>query len=140
MTETKLIDRSKWKGHPNSNKNLIPFSGNNDPVANQKKSAAARRFNTEKRKELELMAKDFKRFAKANETEDMPNAIDFMRFYMLECMNEGKLEDAFRVAQQLAEFEAPKLTRVDQTNTNVEAGDMTDDELAAKLKKLREKP
>ena len=46
------------------------------------------------------------------------------------------MDQAIDIAKAIAEFETPKLGRVEQTNIEVKTDDLTDEELDAKLKQL----
>jgi len=51
-------------------------------------------------------------------------------------MEEGDTEQIVKVASILAEYQAPKLSRQDVTQTNIDAADLTDEELQEELDKL----
>jgi len=51
-------------------------------------------------------------------------------------MEDDDAEQIVKVASILAEYQAPKLSRRDVTQTNIDAGDLTDEELQAELDKL----
>ena len=56
------------------------------------------------------------------------SALDILRYNMYEALESGDSAEATRIAAIVAEYEAPKLQRVDQTITeNVQ--EMSDDEL-----------
>ena len=63
-------------------------------------------------------------------------ALDVMRLSMIKALANGDTDQAVDIAKALAEFETPKLGRVEQTIKEVKAEDMTDDELDAKLQLL----
>ncbi len=68
--------------------------------------------------------------------EDAPNAIEALNYVLVKAMEDDDAEQIVKVASILAEYQAPKLSRRDVTQTNIEAGDLTDEELQAELDKL----
>jgi len=52
---------------------------------------------------------------------------------MMHALNQENFEDAARYAKEIAEFEQPKLSRLEQTNIN-KVEDLTDEELQKILK------
>jgi len=60
--------------------------------------------------------------------------LDVMRMAIHKAIAEDNYEDAARYASLLAEYENPKLARIEQTNTNRTA-DLTDEELQAIITK-----
>jgi hypothetical protein len=61
-------------------------------------------------------------------------AIDVIKMSMMHALNADNFEDAARWAKELAEYEAPKLSRLEQTNIS-KVEDLTDEELKEILKK-----
>ena len=55
---------------------------------------------------------------------------------MVKALDEDDLVQAADLAKSLAEFESPKLSRIDQTNTEVSVSDLTDEELDRQLKEI----
>jgi hypothetical protein len=68
--------------------------------------------------------------------EDAPNAIEALNYVLVKAMEDDDAEQIVKVASILAEYQAPKLSRRDVTQTNIDAGDLTDEELQAELDKL----
>ena len=68
--------------------------------------------------------------------DDAPNAIEALNYVLVKAMEDDDSEQIVKVASILAEYQAPKLSRQDITQTNVDAGDLTDEELQAELDKL----
>jgi hypothetical protein len=112
------------KVHKNSLSNLKRITSET-ARANQLKSAASRSLNNK-------LAEDFKITAKAFQTalKDLPqlSSLDIMRMAMMKALSEDNYDDAARYAAQIAEYENPKLARIEQTNTN-KISDLTDDDL-----------
>lgn len=67
---------------------------------------------------------------------DAPNAIEALNYVLVKAMEEDDSEQIVKIASILAEYQAPKLSRQDITQTNVDAGDLTDEELQEELDKL----
>lgn len=122
-----------------SKSNLRPIESSEKAREMQKKSAEARKFNKEMREHLKLTARDFNKMKKDMDLSDLPSSVEFLKFRMLQLMSEGEMDKATDIAKTLAEFEAPKLARVDQSNVNFEAGDLSDEELEAELARLSKK-
>jgi len=68
--------------------------------------------------------------------DDAPNAIEALNYVLVRAMEDDDAEQIVKVASILAEYQAPKLSRRDVTQTNIDAGDLTDEELQAELDKL----
>jgi hypothetical protein len=93
--------------------------------ANQLKSVAAKQANIAAREQFKLNAKNF-----IQVMDELPklSPLDIMRMAIHTAMAENNWEDAARYASLLAEYENPKLARIEQTNTN-RTVDLTDEEL-----------
>jgi len=68
--------------------------------------------------------------------EDAPNAIEALNYVLVKAMEDDDAEQIVKVASILAEYQAPKLSRRDVTQTNIDAGDLSDEELQEELDKL----
>jgi hypothetical protein len=95
--------------------------------ANQLKSVVAKQANIAAREQFKLNAKNF-----IQVMDELPklSPLDVMRMAIHKAIAEDNYEDAARYASLLAEYENPKLARIEQTNTNRTA-DLTDEELQA---------
>jgi len=126
----------KKQQHPNSLANLAPrFTPENAKEA-QLKAAASRKLNREARERLSLTAAELKMDADQLMAVNNLTALDVMRLSMVKAIANGDTDQAVDIAKALAEFETPKLGRIEQTNIEVKAEDMSDEELDAKLKLL----
>ena len=121
------------KIHPNSLKNLKPLLTSESARELQLKSAASRKANNLAREQLKLTVKQFKEFKDSFE-ENPVGAIDVLRILMVKALDEDDLVQAADLAKSLAEFESPKLSRIDQTNTEVSVDELSDEELNRMLK------
>ena len=118
------------KVHPNSLKNLRPFS-KEGARAGQKNSVIARKANKEAREALKLTLNDWKAL-KEEIKDDAPAALDVLKIAMTKALSVEDMEEATRLATVLAEFEAPKLQRQD-INQVTKTADLTDEELQEAL-------
>lgn len=93
--------------------------------ANQLKSVVAKQANIAAREQFKLNAKNF-----IQVMDELPklSPLDVMRMAIHKAIAEDNYEDAARYASLLAEYENPKLARIEQTNTN-RTVDLTDEEL-----------
>ena len=118
------------KVHPNSLKNLRPFS-KEGARAGQKNSVIARKANKEAREALKLTLNDWKAL-KDEVKDDAPAALDVLKIAMTKALSVEDMDEATRLATVLAEFEAPKLQRQD-INQITKTADLTDEELQEAL-------
>ena len=118
------------KVHPNSLKNLRPFS-KEGARAGQKNSVIARKANKEAREALKLTLNDWKAL-KEEIKDDAPAALDVLKIAMTKALSVEDMDEATRLATVLAEFEAPKLHRQD-INQVTKTADLTDEELQEAL-------
>ena len=122
--------------HPNSLANLRPNWDKEAANAAREKGLETRRANKEAREAMRMSVAEWKKW-KTEVVEDAEvSAVDLMRIQMLKYMQEGDIDSAMDLAKTLAEFEQPKLARVDQTNTELTAEDMSDEELEARMKAI----
>jgi len=118
------------KVHPNSLKNLRPFS-KEGARAGQKNSVISRKANKEAREALKLTLNDWKAL-KEEVQDDAPAALDVLKIAMTKALSVEDMDEATRLATVLAEFEAPKLQRQD-INQVTKTADLTDEELQEAL-------
>lgn len=121
--------------NPKSLENLAPKITSVEQAREmQKASVASRKANKEARERLKLTAAEMK--VDVEELTNEVSAIGCLKVLLVKYMQEGELEEAAKIATTLAEFETPKLARIDQTNTEISAEELSDDELNNKLKEL----
>jgi hypothetical protein len=110
--------------HPNSLANLKVITSENARAA-QLKSAASKSLNHKMAEEFKISARAFQKALV-----DLPqvSSLDVLRMAMFKALQEDNFEDAARYANMIAEYENPKLARIEQTNTN-KTVDLTDEEL-----------
>jgi hypothetical protein len=102
----------------------------------QKKSVAARKANKEARERLKITAAELKMDVQELMAANNVSALDVLRLSMVKAVANDDMDQAIDIAKAIAEFETPKLGRVEQTNIEVKTDDLTDEELDAKLKQL----
>jgi hypothetical protein len=121
--------------NPKSLENLAPKITSVEQAREmQKKSAASRKANREARERLKLTAAEMK--VDVEELTKDISAIGVLKVLLVKYIQEGEYDEAAKIAAQLAEFEAPKLARVDAVNTEISSEDLSDEELDAKLREL----
>ena len=102
----------------------------------EKKSVESRKINKEARERLRLTANELKTDIKDLMAENSVTALDVLRLSMIKAYQNNDIDQAIDIAKSIAEFETPKLGRIEQTNIEVTAEDMTDEELERRLKDL----
>ena len=102
--------------HPNSLKQLKPY------------------MDSEKAREMQAKA-EFKKIRDDIITE-MPSAVDILKVQLVKAMQVEDQETIERLAIALAEYEQPKLQRIDQTTKNLDASELSEEELVRKIKEL----
>lgn len=68
--------------------------------------------------------------------DEAPDAMAALNFVLVQAMEENDTDQIIKVASILAEYQQPKLSRQDVTQTNLDASDLTDEELEDELSKL----
>ena len=115
--------------HPNSLANLQPF--NSDRAREGQKAAVkSRLLNSELQNQFRITAQAFLRVK-----EQLPEitALDVIKLAMWQALQDDNYEDASRYAEKIAEYEQPKLQRIDQITTT-RTVDLTDEELLEIIK------
>ena len=121
--------------NPKSLENLAPKITSVEQAREmQKNSVKARKANKEARERLKLTAAEMK--VDVEELTKDVSAVGVLKVLLIKYLQEGEYDEAARIATTRAEFEAPKLARVDAVNTEISADELTDEELEAKLKEL----
>ena len=123
------------KIHPNSLKNLRPMWDKESANEAREKGLETRRANKELREALKMTAAEIKLTAQAL-SEAGVGAVDRLRVIAAKYEEQGDIDSAVDIYKSIAEFEAPKLARVDQTTTEVGIEDLSEDELNEKIRRL----
>ena len=124
--------------HPNSLAALGRAWTSEDAKAAQLLGAAKKKANRLARDQLKLTMQAWKEFQDTIKEEDM-SSIDMLKVLMFQALDDNDNDTAIDIAKSLAEFERPKLARIEQKVESVNADDLTDDELDAKLKEFLKK-
>ena len=121
--------------HPNSLKQLKPYMDSEKAKEMQAKGAETRRQNRQLRDSMKLSASEFRKIRDEIITE-MPTAVEILKVQLIKAMQLEDQDTIERLAIALAEYEQPKLQRVDQTTRNLDTSELTEDELDQKIKEL----
>ena len=128
-----MLKKNYVKVSPNSLKNLKVITNPDMARDYQARSVESRKKNTEAIKalteEFNCSAEVVKKVLAGVDIK----AIDVLRMSMMHALSQDNFEDAARYAKEIAEFEAPKLARLEQTNISL-VEDLTDEELQKILK------
>ena len=126
ISEEKVQElHSTWGNHPNSLRNLRPAFTKDNAKAMQAKGAESRRMKREQAEALKTTAEMYKRLK-----EEMPeiDALGIMQVAVLQYLEDGNLEDASRIAMQIAPYQRARLASIDQQVTT-SVTEMSDEEL-----------
>ena len=66
----------------------------------------------------------------------MPSAVEILKIQLAKAIQVEDQETIERLAIALAEYEQPKLQRIDQTNLALDTAELADDELQKKIAEL----
>lgn len=121
--------------HPNSLKQLRPYMDSEKAKQMQAKGAEKRRQNRALREAMKLSASEFKKI-RDDIINEMPSAVDILKVQLVKAMQVEDQDTIERLAIALAEYEQPKLQRIDQTTLAVNADELSEEELAAKIQEL----
>lgn len=121
--------------NPNSLKQLRPYMDSERAKQMQAKGAEKRRQNRALREAMKLSASEFKKI-RDDIINEMPSAVDILKVQLVKAMQVEDQDTIERLAIALAEYEQPKLQRIDQTTLAVNADELSEEELAAKIQEL----
>ena len=121
------------RGDPNHPglKNLVSIKDSDMAEEWRKRGLEVRRKNKEKKELAKQTIVAMKELG-----DEAPDAMAALNFVLVQAMEEGDTDQIVKVASILAEYQQPKLSRQDVTQTNLDASDLTDEELQAELDKL----
>ena len=123
--------------NPKSLQNLAPEFTKENAKDMQLRAAAARKANAAARNALKASVKDWKQIKDDVLPEFDMTSIDVLKVLMIKAINDNDLATAADLAKSLAEYEKPKLSRVESKVEEVTSNDLSDDELDARLRALR---
>ena len=121
--------------HPNSLAQLRPVIDSERAREMQAKGAEKRRENKALRDAMKLSASEFKKI-KEEVISEMPSAVDILKVQLVKAMQVEDQETIERLAIALAEYEQPKLQRIDQTNLSLDTSELSEEELQKKIAEL----
>ena len=127
--------------HPNSLKNLTgagQWADKDKARAAQLLGAKKRTANKMAREQLKMSIESWK-VLQAEMKEDDISSVDMLKVMMMQKLEEGDTDTAIDIMKTLAEFERPKLARVESKIEEVRADDMSDEELEERLAALSAK-
>jgi hypothetical protein len=120
--------------HPNSLKNLKgPWDSEGAKKA-QVLGVAKRKANKAARDAMKLNMKDWNLYKSEVLDDQGLSAVDVLKVLMYKALEAEEYDTASDLAKSLAEFETPKLARVENTNQEVSGEEMTDEELQERIK------
>ena len=135
-----MSDTKKYPAgtHPNSLKNLQgPWNSETAKEA-QLKGAKQRSLNAALRRELKMNMEMWKSMQEEL-SESKSDSVEILRMLAFKKLNEGDDDGAAELFKSIAEFEKPKLQRVETKTEEVKADEMTDEELMKRLQELARK-
>lgn len=112
-------------------KNLVSIKDSEMADEWRKRGLEVRRKNKEKRELAKQTIVAMKELG-----DEAPDAMAALNYVLVQAMEEGDTDQIVKVASILAEYQAPKLSRQDVTQTNIDAADLTDEELEDELSRL----
>ena len=112
-------------------KNLVSIKDSEMADEWRRRGLEVRKKNKEKRELAEQTIVAMKELG-----DEAPDAIHALNYVLVQAMEEGDTDQIIKVASILAEYQQPKLSRQDVTQTNLDASDLTDAELEEELSKL----
>ena len=137
-----VIPGKKYKRgtHPTSLKALVdhqhpPWDSERAKLAGLK-SGESRKAKKAAQEALKISTGEWEIYSKEILENLSLTAVDVIRMQMLRALQEENHERATDLAKSLAEFETPKLARVEKTIKEIDAGDLSDIELEDKIKEM----
>ena len=122
--------------HPNSLAQLRPVIDSDTAREMQAKGAEKRRQNKALREAMRLSASEFKKI-RDEVVSEMPSAVDILKVQLAKAIEIEDQETIARLAIALAEYEQPKLQRIDQTNLELDTSELSEEDLQKKIAELQ---
>ena len=123
--------------NPKSLENLAPEFTKDNAKEMQLRSAEARRINAEVRNRLRMTMKDWKLYKEEVLDEFDMKSVDVLKILMMKAMDAGDMSEVAELAKAIAEYEQPKLQRIESKVEEVKTDELSDEELDDKLRQLR---
>ena len=115
--------------NPKSLKNLNGSWTTESARAAQKKGVETRKANKEAREAAKMSMAEWRLYKEDVLDQTDMTSLDVLKIMMIKAVARDDTDTALDIAKTLAEFEAPKLARVDQTNVEIQAEELSDSEL-----------
>ena len=130
-----MSDKYPKGKHPNSLAALGRAWDSETAKEAQLLGAKKRSLNAQLRKELKMNMKMWKEMQDELK-EDQLDSVEVLRMIAMQKLNDGDTDDAVEILKSIAEFEKPKLARVESKVEEVKADEMSDEELLRKIAEL----
>lgn len=124
--------------HPNSLKNLKHSWDSESAKAAQLLGAEAKRAKRAAREQLKMSVQEWKKYEDEVLSETSLSSVDILKVLMYKALDNEEYDTAADLAKSIAEFEQPKLARIEQTTKDITADQLTDEELERRLKELKD--
>ena len=99
-------------------------------------SVAKRKANKEAREAMKMDIHEWKLYKSEVLDDTDLSSIDILKILMMKALNNDDFDTAADLAKSLAEYEKPKLARIESKVEDVNANEMSDEELNAKIKEM----
>lgn len=119
--------------HPNSLAALTATWDSDKAREAQLKSSAARSENARRRNDMKARLKMLKSMEEELRA-DKVDSVDVLRLIAYEKMEDGDMDTAIEIFKSIAEFEKPKLARIESKVEEIKTDSLTDEELMARIK------
>jgi len=124
--------------HPNSLKNLVRAWDSESAKEAQLKGAKVRSANAKLRNELKASMKQWKDM-QDELSQNKLDSVEVLRIIAHQKLEDGDTDGAVDIFKSIAEYEKPKLARIESKVEEVKADELSDEELNAKLEELLKK-
>ena len=121
--------------HPNSLKNLVGAWDSESAKEAQLLGAKKRTANAKLRNELKASMKQWKEMQE-DLSQNKLDSVEVLRIVAHQKLEDGDTDGAVDIFKSIAEYEKPKLARVESKVEEIKADELTDEELNAKLNEL----
>jgi len=118
-------------------KNLRPHWNSETAKEAQKKGVEQRKINKEAREKLKLTLEELKLTQDEVFSKVDIDALSVLKLAMTKAIQADDMDEATRLATIIAEYQAPKLQRVDQTNLELNTDDISDEDLDKMINELK---
>ena len=119
--------------------NLRPHWNSETAKEAQKKGVEQRKINREAREKLKVTLQELKLTKEEVFKDNDIDALDVLKLAMTKAVQADDMDEATRLAAIIAEYQAPKLQRVDQTSVELNTDDIPDEDLDKMIEELSRK-